>query len=66
MIKHGVVEHVLIDPMTRFGILECDYYTDEINGHDYKRLDSIRLTAIGNALLTLINSSPMVNSSSHG
>lgn len=57
MINRGVIELVVIDPMTRFGILECNYHTDEINGHDYKKLDTIRLTATGKAILTLMNSS---------
>ena len=57
MIKRSVIERVVIDPMTRFGILRCEYQTDESNGHNNKQLNTIQLTSIGNAILTLINSS---------
>jgi|GEM_PF-146538 len=57
MIKRSVIERIVIDPMTRFGILECEYQTDDGNGHGYKQLNTIQLTSIGKAILTLINSS---------
>jgi hypothetical protein len=57
MIKRTVIERVVIDPMTRFGILECEYQTDENNVHGYKQLNTVQLTAIGKAVLTLMNSS---------
>lgn len=61
MIKRAVIERIVIDPMTHFGILECDFQTDESNGHGYKQLNTIRLTAIGKAILTLMNSSSTFN-----
>jgi hypothetical protein len=57
MIKRSIVEQVVIDPMTRFGILECEYQTDESNGHSYQQLNTIQLTGIGKSILTLMNSS---------
>jgi hypothetical protein len=54
MIKRSVIERVVIDPMTRFGILECEYQTDEGNGHGYKQLNTIQLTSIGKAILFFI------------
>jgi hypothetical protein len=57
MIKRSVVEQVVIDPMTRFGILECEYQTDESNGHSYQQLNTIQLMAIGKSILTLMKSS---------
>ena len=56
MIKRAVIERVAIDPMTRFGILECEYQIDESNGHGFKQLNSIQLTSIGKAILTLMTS----------
>lgn len=57
MIKRGVIKRVLIDPMTRFGVLECGYRPNEILGGDYKTLDTLRLTAPGKALLTQLKKS---------
>jgi hypothetical protein len=56
MIKRAVIERVAIDPMTRFGILECEYQIGESNGHGYKQLNTIQLTSIGKAILTLMTS----------
>jgi hypothetical protein len=55
-IKRSVVERVLVGPMVRFGVLECQYGTENIAGHDYKKLTSIRLTPIGRGLLELLSS----------
>jgi hypothetical protein len=57
MIKRSVIERIVIDPMARFGILKCEYQTDERNGHNNKQLNTIQLTSIGKAILTLMNSS---------
>jgi hypothetical protein len=58
MLKHRLVEQVLIAPMTRFGVLECGYRPSKILGGDYKDLETVSLTAPGKSLLTLINESP--------
>jgi hypothetical protein len=55
-IKRSVVERVLVDPMVRFGVLKCQYGTENIAGHDYKKLASIRLTPVGRGLLELLSS----------
>ncbi|MEO8357809.1 MAG: plasmid pRiA4b ORF-3 family protein [Chloroflexota bacterium] len=64
MIKRAVIEQVVIDPMRRFGILECVYQTNESTGHGYRQLNTIQLTAIGKAILTLMNSSSTFDPSS--
>lgn len=56
MIKRSVVERVVIDPMIRFGVLDCTYRPSQILGGDYKDLDTIRLTSVGKALLALSKS----------
>ena len=58
MLKHRLVEQVLIDPMTRFGVLECGYRPNKILGGDYKDLETMSLTAAGRSLLTLLKESP--------
>jgi hypothetical protein len=57
MIKRTVIERVVVEPMTRFGILECEYQADESNGNRYKQLNTIQLTSIGKAIMSLMNSS---------
>jgi hypothetical protein len=34
-IKRSVIKRVLVDPMVRFGVLECQYGTENIGRHDY-------------------------------
>jgi len=58
MIKLAVVENLVISPMIRFGVLECGYRPNDILGGDYKDLDTLRLTALGKELLTLLKKSP--------
>ena len=58
MLKHRLVEQVLIDPMTRFGVLKCVYRPNEILGSDYKDLETLSLTIPGKSLLTLLKESP--------
>jgi hypothetical protein len=53
-LKRSVVERVLMGSMVRFGVLECQYGTEKIGGHDYKKLTSIRLTPVGRGLLELL------------
>jgi hypothetical protein len=53
-LKRSVVERVLVNPMVRFGVLECQYGTENISGHDYKKLASIRLTPVGKGMLDLL------------
>ncbi|MBS4062527.1 MAG: plasmid pRiA4b ORF-3 family protein [Bacteroidetes bacterium] len=57
-LKHRLVEQVLVDPMTRFGVLECGYRPNEILGGDYKDLETLSLTAPGKSMLTLLKESP--------
>ncbi len=54
MMKRSVVERLLIDPMTRFGILECSYRPSKILGDKYKDLDTLRLTTLGKLLWPLL------------
>jgi len=53
-IMRSVVERVLVDPMVKFGVLECQYGTENIAGHDFTKLASIRLTPIGKGMLELL------------
>ena len=53
-IMRSVVEHVLADPMVRFGVLECQYGTENIHGQDFTKLASIRLTPVGKGILGLL------------
>jgi len=55
--ERRVEKRFLIDPMTRFGTLECGYRSNDILGGDYKTLDTLRLAAPGKALLTLLKKS---------
>ena len=53
-IMRSVVERVLVDPMVRFGVLECQYGTENIGGYDFTKLASIRLTSVGESMLDLL------------
>ena len=53
-IMRSVVERVLVDPMVKFGVLECQYGKENIAGHDFTKLASIRLTSVGTGLLELL------------
>lgn len=53
-IMRSVIERVLVDPMVRFGVLECQYGTENIHDHDFTKLASIRLTPAGKGMLDLL------------
>ncbi len=53
-IMQSVVERVLVNPMVRFGVLECQYGTENIAGHDFTKLASICLTQVGHGMLELL------------
>jgi hypothetical protein len=55
-LKRSVVERELVGPRAGFGVLECQYGTENIGGHDYKKLESICLTPVGRGLLELLSS----------
>lgn len=53
-IMRSVVERVLVGPMVKFGVLECQYGTENIAGHDFKKLASVHLTPTGREMLELL------------
>ncbi len=55
-IMRTAIEHIVIDIMNSFGVLECEYIMKKEVGYEYKKLANIRLTAIGKEMLGLLKS----------
>jgi hypothetical protein len=53
-IMHSAIQRLVIDPMTRFGVLECDYGIKNIAGGSFSTLTDIRLTMNGKEMLELL------------
>jgi hypothetical protein len=53
-IIRSVVERLVIYPMVKFGILECEYGPENIAGMDFQKLANVRLTPTGKGLLGLL------------
>jgi hypothetical protein len=50
----SAIKRLVVDMMDIFGVLECEFVTEDSNGYQYKKLANIRLTLIGNGLLDLL------------
>ena len=53
-ILRSVIKRVVVDIMDLFGVLECEYVTENSKGYEHKKLANIRLTPIGKGLLGLL------------
>jgi len=53
-IMRSVIKRLVIDPMTTFGVLECEYTKKIISITTVDELQTIRLTTIGKGLLDLL------------
>jgi hypothetical protein len=53
-IMQSVIKRVVVDMMNIFGVLECEYVTENSNGYKHKILANIRLTPIGKGMLGLL------------
>ncbi len=49
-----LVSRTVVDVMQMFGVLDCEYVTDNSNGYEVKKLKSICLTPSGKQLLAFI------------
>lgn len=47
----SAIERMVILPLVRFGIMESEYGMEDIGGHKFSKLSSIRLTPFGKRLL---------------
>lgn len=53
-ILHSAVEHMVIDSLVRFGVLECEYGTKITGGYSSHELTDIRLISTGKGMLELL------------
>jgi len=53
-IIRSVIKRVVVDMMYLFGVLECEYVTENSTGSQYPKLGNIRLTPIGKGMLDLL------------
>jgi hypothetical protein len=53
-IIRSVIKRVVVDMMYLFGVLECEYVTENSTGSQYPKLANIRLTPIGKGMLDLL------------
>jgi len=50
-ILHSVIDHLVVSPLVRFGIMECEYGTKDVGGMKFSELSKTRLTPVGKGLL---------------
>jgi len=53
-ILQTVVARLVIEPLTAFGVLVCEYITEKTAEREFKKLTYIRLTAVGKGMLDLL------------
>ena len=49
-----VIKRVVVDMIRKFGVLECEYVTENSHGYQKYKLANIRLTPIGKGMLDLL------------
>lgn len=54
-ILHSIVEHVVINPLVDFGILQTEYGPHKTLGKEYRELSSFLVTRFGKGLLEAIH-----------
>jgi hypothetical protein len=50
-ILRGMIERVVVDPMTDFGVIQAEYEPHKVLGEQFRELSTIKVTSFGKSLL---------------